>query len=214
MMDTFKAIRVGMIILLSILVILGVTKTMSVLMFTKYFDAVADVTVGFVRIASDNTAAWTKHGLLGVTTSIPTVNDEAIFTDIQLLEWYDKKIIIKNTGTLPTNVYITVENNITPSLLDVISDHVIMNAPGKTITSLSANRWCITNIQPEESIQVTLKIDIVLNLNITIGNSYEFTSLIYVESKQNNETSLESDSPTMCYLSDTQTITNIIKFNR
>lgn len=213
MMDTFKAIRVGMIFLLSFLVILGVTKTMSVLMFTKYFDTVADVTVGFVRITPSNASAWTKHGLLGITASIPTVNNEAIFTNVQLLEWYDKEVIIKNTGTLPTDIYITVENTMTPSLLGVISDNVSVTAADKIITSLDVNKWCIANVQPKESIKVTLKINVVLSLRIVAGNNYEFTSFIQVEGAQNNEASLESDSITMCYLSDTKTITNIIKFS-
>lgn len=215
MMNTFKAIRAGMILLLSILLISGVTKTMSILIFTKSLDTVADVTVGFVRIAPNNTPTWTKHGLLGATASIPTVNNEAIFTNAQLLEWYDKEVTFKNTGTLPIDIYITVENTMTPALLGVISDSVTVTATDKTVTSLDVNRWYITNVQPEESIKVTLKINIVLSLSIVMGNNYEFTSFIQATSKQNNEVSLlEVDSPTMCYLSDTKTITNIIKFGK
>lgn len=214
MMNTFKAIRAGMILILSMLLILGVTKTMSILIFTKYLDTVADVTVGFVRIAPSNTAPWTKHGLLGVTASIPTVNNQSIFTNAQLLEWYDKEVTIKNTGTLPIDIYITVENTMTPSLLGVISDSVTVTATDKTVTSLDINKWCIKNVQPKESIKVILKINIVLSLSIVIGNNYEFTSFIQVTGKQNNEVSLELDSPTMCYLSDTKTITNIIKFGK
>lgn len=214
MVNTFRAIRAGLIILLSALVIMGMTKTMSVLMFSKYFDTVADVTVGFVRVTPNNTAAWIKHGLLGLTASIPTVNDEAVFTNVQLLEWYDKEVTIKNTGTLPTDMYIAVENKISPSLLGAVSDTITISAPGKTITLLGENKWCITNMQPEESFKVILKLNIVLNLNIALGDTYEFTSLINVKGKQNNETSLELESPTMCYLSDTKIISNTIRFSK
>lgn len=214
MINTFKAIRAGMIFLLSALVILGMTKTMSLLMFSKYFDTVADVTVGFVRVTPNNTTAWTKHGLLGLTASIPTVNDEAVFANVQLLEWYDKEITVKNTGTLPTDMYITVENTMSPSLLGAVNDTVTISAAGKTVTSLGTNKWCITNMQPEESFKVTLRLNVVLNLNIMVGGTYQFTSTINVEGKQNNEASIDLDSPTMCYLSDTKTITNTIKFSK